>query len=111
MKGSMPMRELFLEPRDLATIREILRKHVPGRAVWAFGSRATGRRLKPFSDLDLAIEGRLSPAESIGLREDFDECTIPMKVDVTELDLTTPEFRDRVAKDFVLIQMDAIVLV
>ena len=51
------MNPLQLEDRHLAMVREILQRIVPGKPVWAFGSRATGRRAKTFSDLDLAVGG------------------------------------------------------
>ncbi len=96
---------LVLEPRFLAIVREVLARHIPGCAVWAFGSRATGVRVKPFSDLDLAIEGRLTAEESVGLIDDFDESILPIKVDLVELALVTPEFRQRIEQDFVPVQI------
>lgn len=36
------MSRIDASARDLSTVREILRKHVPTRQVIAFGSRATG---------------------------------------------------------------------
>ena len=39
---------------ELRILLTILRRHVPDRTVWAFGSRVTGKA-KPFSDLDLAV--------------------------------------------------------
>ena len=59
--------QVTLQPDECEIVAAILRKHVPGRAVWAFGSRATGKRVKRFSDLDLAVEGRLTAAESLSL--------------------------------------------
>jgi predicted nucleotidyltransferase len=96
--------QVTLQPDECEIVAAILRKHVPGRAVWAFGSRATGKRVKRFSDLDLAVEGRLTAAESCGLADDFDESLLPIKVDVVELDGMSEEFRRRVEKDFVLVQ-------
>ena len=95
---------IHLQPYEWEIVAAILRKHVPGKAVWAFGSRATGRRVKRFSDLDLAVEGRLDAGESYGLEEDFDESSLPIKVDVVQLGAITPEFRARIEKDFVLVQ-------
>ena len=53
--------ELALDPQHLALVRRLLRKHAPHQRAFAFGSRviadSTGRaRLKPHSDLDLALE-------------------------------------------------------
>ena len=95
---------IHLQLREWEIVAAILHKHVPGKAVWAFGSRATGRRVKRFSDLDLAVEGRLDIIESFGLEEDFDESSLPIKVDVVQLGSISPEFRARIEKDFVLVQ-------
>jgi hypothetical protein len=50
--------------------------------------------LKRFSDLDLAVEGKLPWQESAGLDEAFDESPLPNKVDVVELGLVGAEFRE-----------------
>ena len=47
---------LDLAPHHKALLLAILNTHLPGARVWAFGSRVTGRA-RPFSDLDLAVEG------------------------------------------------------
>jgi predicted nucleotidyltransferase len=96
---------LHLAERDLELVREILREHIPGRAVWAFGSRATGgRMLKRFSDLDLAVDGELTWKQRAALREAFEESLLPIKVDVVELGLVEAEFRERIVGDFVVVQ-------
>lgn len=93
---------LYLQAKELEIVQKILSKWVPGREVWAFGSRATGTRLKRFSDLDLAIAGRLTEAESARLAEEFDESSLPFKVDVVELGQVEKEFRERIERDFVV---------
>ena len=51
------MSELFLPPAQTESVRRILWTHRPSNVrVSVFGSRATGRRLKPHSDLDLLID-------------------------------------------------------
>ena len=95
---------IYLEPRHLRLVEDILQRHASGRTVWVFGSRATGKLLKPFSDLDLAVEGRFNVGERIRLLDAFDESLLPIKVDIVELELTTPEFRERIERDFVPLQ-------
>lgn len=61
-----------------------------------FGSRATGERLKPWSDLDLAVEGP-GPLEwgvLPTLEQAFDEALVPWKVDIVDLNAVSPEFRE-----------------
>ena len=97
-------RSLHLSPDHLEIVRSILRREVPGIRVWAFGSRATGYLVKRFSDLDLAVEGGLTWDQRARLVEAFDESLLPIKVDLVETELLTPEFRERIAKDFVPVQ-------
>lgn len=80
-----PMPQIALLPEEWAIVSEILGRHLPGREVWAYGSRATARLLKKYSDLDLAIEGPpLSLPERSALVEAFDESALPFKVDIVE---------------------------
>lgn len=82
--------------RELAIVREIAKRCVPeGFATYVFGSRATGIRLKPWSDLDLAIEGpdKLDWRLMCRLAEEFDEALLDWKVDVIDLNDVSPEFR------------------
>ncbi len=107
MSGTVKQRAggIYVEPMELDRVQAILRKHIPHRDVWAFGSRATGKRLKRFSDLDLAVEGRLTGEERAGLAEDFDESPLPFKVDVVELDEVEEGFKGRIEGDFIAVQV------
>jgi len=86
-------------------VRAILNKLLPDVPVWAFGSRATGRNLWRFSDLDLAIGSELSWRTRGLLSEAFEESDLPMKVDVVELPIVDSEFVDRIRRDFVPVQV------
>lgn len=98
------MPPIAVEPRQWQELSAILRTHVPGRKVWAFGSRATGQRVKRFSDLDLAIDGpEMSLRDSAMLEEALDESRLPFKVDVVEFASLTPEFRARIEPELVLL--------
>jgi nucleotidyltransferase substrate binding protein (TIGR01987 family) len=96
---------LHLPEQEFELVRAILKEHIPGKAVWVFGSRATGgRMLKRFSDLDLAVEGKLTWPERAALAEAFDESLLPVKVDVVEQGLVEADFWERIEKDFVVVQ-------
>jgi type I restriction enzyme S subunit len=92
--------QIDIHPAHLAIVREILHKHVPHYAVWAFGSRVTGKARK-FSDLDLAIisDKPLSLDVSASLRHDFSESDLPWKVDVVDWATTSDTFRAIIARD------------
>jgi predicted nucleotidyltransferase len=95
---------LTISEREAEIVAGILGEHVPDRAVWAFGSRATGRRVKRFSDLDLAVSGQLTWAQRAALSEAFDEALLNFKVDVVESAMVDEEFWARIEKDFVVLQ-------
>lgn len=88
--------QIYIEPHQFEILREILQRCVPaGFTTYVFGSRATGRKLKPWSDLDLAIEGpdKLDGGIMAQLADEFDEALLDWKVDVIDLNAVSPEFR------------------
>jgi len=94
-----------IEPHEWEELSGLLQRYAPGRRVWAFGSRATGRRVRRFSDLDIAMEGEELPFDEMALlREALDESRLPFKVDVVELGNLAPEFRSRIQPELVLVQ-------
>jgi predicted nucleotidyltransferase len=86
-------------------IQAILRKHVPDREIWAFGSRAK-RTARTYSDLDLAIitEAPLPFAVTGALAEDFSESDLPFRVDIIDWASTQDYFRRIVEQEKVVIQ-------
>lgn len=95
-----------MSPTQLDEVQRILREHVPGCEVRAFGSRVTGR-VKPWSDLDLAVVS----AEPMGwenvalLKEAFQESTLPFRVDVLDWHETSPSFQAIIAERYAVIQI------
>ena len=98
---------LFLERRHFETLLKLLRAHVPGREVWAFGSRATGKYVWRFSDIDLAVAGTLSQNERHSLKEALEASTLPVKVDVVELGRVDAAFADRIGPDLAVLPTGA----
>ena len=105
MKPTVTDRRLELRPGELEIVRGILLRHVPGHAVWAFGSRVKGKA-KPYSDLDLAVLGEQPLALSIRaeLAEDFSESDLPFKVDIVDWATTSERFREIIRKEYVVLQ-------
>lgn len=97
------MIELSAAQRDL--VLAILAARVPDCEVRAFGSRVTGKA-KPYSDLDLAVVGtRALEADTFRrLREDFEECELPFRVDVLDWHGISEEFRRIVDQRFEILQ-------
>ena len=88
--------ELSLSDEELAIVRQILSSHLPqGYRAFAFGSRAGGR-VKPWSDLDIEIEGPepLPLAVEARLADEFDESLLPWKVDIVDRATVSQTFGD-----------------
>ncbi|MDO4693875.1 MAG: nucleotidyltransferase domain-containing protein [Eikenella sp.] len=97
---------LALSPEQLALVRQILQRHVPQYAVWAFGSRSKGTA-KPYSDLDLAVittDQPLPLSVHADLADAFSESDLPWKVDLVDWQLIGNDFRREVAKHYVVLQ-------
>lgn len=96
---------LDIRSDHLEMVRDILRRHVPQYAVWAFGSRAKSTA-KAYSDLDLCIQtGEALDFSTLGaLNDDFAESDLPYKVDIVDWATTSEAFRKIVERDKVLVQ-------
>ena len=90
-----------LPPEQLAIVRRLLAAQVPECEVRAFGSRVTGKT-KPHSDLDIALLGpvRLPLGRLAALREAFQECELPIRVDVIDWHAISENFRNIIAAQF-----------
>lgn len=97
--------KLALSERHAELIEKLLREHIPGRPVWAFGSRAFGRARR-YSDLDLAVGGDrpLGAALEYELEDAFDRSMLPIEVDVVDLNDVSDDFRARIEPYFVPVQ-------
>ncbi len=97
-------------PLDLSSdhwviVRNILKNHVPGQKVLAFGSRAT-RTARNYSDLDLVIlNDKPLPLHIISaLGEGFGESDLPFKVDLIEWARIDDDFRKIILAHGVTVQ-------
>lgn len=97
--------QIDIRPDHWAIVRDILQRHVPQYAVWAFGSRAKWTA-KEYSDLDLAIitDSPLPLATSAALAEEFSESDLPWKVDIVDWAETSETFRKIIERDRVVVQ-------
>jgi type I restriction enzyme S subunit len=91
---------IAIDLEQLRLVRGILARYVPGRAVWAFGSRAKGKA-KPYSDLDLAIitDEPLPLSTRALLAEAFSESDLPWRVDLVDWATTGEAFRAIIERD------------
>ena len=86
--------DVAITPEQWQIVSTILKKHIPDKEVWAFGSRATHTE-KPYSDLDLAIisDTGLTLSQLAAIEHDFSESDLPFKVDVVDWVTISPAFR------------------
>lgn len=103
----MAVRRIDLTPAEIETVHRILTKHVPGREIWVFGSRARGGA-KEFSDLDLAIVGdaRLSLARLAALQGEFEESALRFKVDLVDWGAVSDSFRELIREEGIVFSPD-----
>jgi predicted nucleotidyltransferase len=92
-------RSLDLVSEHRLIVLSIIAEHLPPETqIWAFGSRATGRARR-YSDLDLANDAgrRLTIDETAVLREAFDECDLPYRVDIVDWHAINDRFQRAIA--------------
>lgn len=88
-----------IQPQHEHIVKTILRQHVPGAVVYAFGSRVA-LTAKPHSDLDLVIvgEGEI-PIQRIHLLEEaFADSDLPFRVDVLDWHVISDDFRKHIVE-------------
>ena len=97
---------IHLEDRHLDEVRWVLARHVPECDVYAFGSRATGERIKKFSDLDLVVmtEQPLSLDRLANLKHAFSESNLPIQIDVVDWASLSESFRKIIEPQRVLLR-------
>ena len=91
------MTPIDLRPADLATVRRILREHVPSLEVRAFGSRVAWNA-RETSDLDLALMTAkpLSIHRTARLRAAFTDSELPFRVDIVDWATASESFRKQI---------------
>ncbi len=98
------MTPIDIRPADLETVRRILREHVPGLEVRAFGSRVAWHA-RETSDLDLALmtDEPLALARMADLRAAFTDADLPFRVDILDWASTSESFRRVVEAEHVVL--------
>ena len=93
-----------LSGKDRKIILELLKKHVPGIKVWAYGSRVKWTA-KPASDLDIAVFIADGQKERLSaLREAFEESSLPFRVDLFAWDNIPVEFHKNILEKYYVLQ-------
>ena len=93
-----------LDIHQLELIEAIIRRHIPGKAVWAYGSRVTWKADER-SDLDLVVFD-CDATEIIELREAFEESDLLISVDVMDWENIPENFKENIEEKYVVLQDD-----
>ena len=96
----------LLKPRHRRMLEEILREHVPGVEVWAYGSRVSGHS-HGGSDLDLILRAPDLEAIPIGQLVDLEETlrlsTIPFLVETRDWARLPESFCREIERDYFIL--------
>ena len=98
---------LDLPRRYRDQVEALLREHVPGVEVWAYGSRVSGRSHEG-SDLDLVLRGpglkRVDSGQLAGLIEALEESNVPILVQTYDWARLPESFHREIEREYVVIQ-------
>ncbi len=96
---------LQIEPRHRRILEGLLRAHLPGVEVWAYGSRVNGRGHEG-SDLDLVLRTvdlrRLPFDQMRGFEDAVRESTIPFLVQAHDWACLPERFHREIERDYVV---------
>lgn len=95
------MKNIQLEDRHLAIVKEILNKFQIN--VYVFGSRVKNTA-KPLSDLDLCLKDSYEKSTIRMLQEAFEESDLPFKVDIVVWSEISESFQKHIEKDLILLE-------
>ena len=97
---------LDLPRRYRDQIEALLREHVPGVEVWAYGSRVTGKSHKG-SDLDLVLRGpdlkRIPGGQLMDLIEALEESNVPIIVQAHDWARLPERFHREIEREYVVL--------
>lgn len=98
------MKKITIDSNSKNNIVEILSQNLEaGTKVYAFGSR-TKQTGKTFADLDIAIKSAALIPQCIidKLNDDFENSTIPFKIDIIDLNNIETDFLEAISNDLTL---------
>ena len=97
---------LHLSLRHRQQIEALLRRHLPGVEVWAYGSRVSGRSHEG-SDLDLVLRGfgltKIEPSRLADFEEALRDSTIPFLVEARDWARLPQSFHREIERDHVVL--------
>ena len=100
----VPLSQVDITPEHLEIVADALRRYLPDREVWAYGSRVTGRSWR-YSDLDLVIVGDqpVSGMRTEDLLDDLSETLLPYIVELKDWHRIPQHWRDEILRCYAVI--------
>ena len=95
-------RLIDLDQEQLGLLEKIIKRYIPNRTVWAYGSRVT-RKADKISDLDLAVFG-CDGSEIYDLKEALKESDLLVSVDVINWESIPESFKENIREKYVVLQ-------
>ena len=95
-------RLIDLEAKQLKLVKQIIKRYVPKKTVWVYGSRVTWKANES-SDLDLAIFGCNSKQIS-RLKSAFEDSNLLISVDVMNWEKIPENFKTNIKQKYVVLQ-------
>ena len=103
---AQPADRLHLLPRHREKLAALLRQHLPGVEVWAYGSRVNGQS-HDSSDLDLVLRGpdlqEIPTGRLADFREALRESTIPFLVEARDWAHLPERFQREIEREYVVV--------
>jgi len=104
------IKRLDLPRRYREQIEALLRQHVPGVEVWAYGSRVNGRSHEG-SDLDLVLRGpelqEIPSGQLANLTEALEASNVPIIVQAHDWAWLPEHFHREIERGYVVLQTNA----
>ncbi len=91
-----------LDKEQLGLLEAILKRHIPHKTIWAYGSRVTWKAGET-SDLDLAVFD-CDSTEIFDLREALEESDLLISVDVMDWESIPENFKENIRRRYVVLQ-------
>ena len=96
--------EIILPPEQLRLTLSLIRAHLPGVEIWAYGSRVRGRPRR-YSDLDLvAFTQPGQEPQADNLRQAFEESDLPIRIDLFLWPQLPDPFRQQIRQNHAILQ-------
>lgn len=97
--------KINLDKKQFELLIKLLKKYIPNKKVWAYGSRVNGKSGKR-SDLDLAVFN-CTPVQVMDLKYALEESRLLISVDVMDWNNIPDSFKNNIKKQYVVLQENA----